>query len=75
MRLSLELSAPIAVAQSTSTRPRGWKATAPMAASFNSKADEELQELWDTHGDHETMFWNPRMSFPVPIDEMVDAEC
>jgi hypothetical protein len=46
-----------------------------MAASFNSKADEELQELWDTHGDHETMFWNPRMSFPVPIDEMADAEC
>jgi hypothetical protein len=38
------------------------------------KADEELQELWDRAGDHQTMYWQPGMSFPVPIDEMEDAE-
>jgi hypothetical protein len=30
------------------------------------KHDEELQELWDRHGDHEAMFWNPGMHRPEP---------
>jgi 3',5'-cyclic AMP phosphodiesterase CpdA len=28
--------------------------------------DEELQALWDTHGDHATFAWKPGMSFPEP---------
>jgi hypothetical protein len=32
------------------------------------KRDEELQELWDRHGDHETMYWEPGMSRPEAIE-------
>lgn len=32
------------------------------------KRDEELQELWDRAGDHETMFWKPGMSRPEAIE-------
>jgi 3',5'-cyclic AMP phosphodiesterase CpdA len=30
------------------------------------KRDEELQALWDTHGDHDAFAWKPGMSFPEP---------
>jgi hypothetical protein len=32
------------------------------------KRDEELQELWDRHGDHGTMYWEPGMSGPEEIE-------
>jgi hypothetical protein len=31
------------------------------------KDDEELQKLWDLHGDNETMYWETGMSYPAPI--------
>jgi hypothetical protein len=33
------------------------------------KRDEELQELWDRCGDHETMYWEPPMSSPELIEK------
>jgi hypothetical protein len=30
--------------------------------------DDVLQALWDRAGDHETMYWNPSMHFPEPIE-------
>jgi hypothetical protein len=40
------------------------------------KPDEELQELWDRHGDHKTMYWKPGENHPTPLDEweMEEAE-
>jgi hypothetical protein len=32
------------------------------------KHHEELQTLWDAHGDHDSLFWKPGMSFPEPND-------
>ena len=31
------------------------------------KMDDELADLWDRHGDHKTMFWNPGMHRPELI--------
>jgi hypothetical protein len=33
------------------------------------KRPEELQKLWDSHGDHDELYWNPGMSWP----EMIEA--
>jgi hypothetical protein len=30
------------------------------------KPDDELQELWDRHGDLGAMYWEPSMSRPEP---------
>jgi hypothetical protein len=34
------------------------------------KPDEELQELWDRHGDTEAMYWEQGMRRPEPLAEM-----
>ena len=31
-------------------------------------AASEHEELWDRHGDHETMYWEPGMSRPEAIE-------
>jgi hypothetical protein len=38
------------------------------------KPYDELQELWDRHGDHETMFWNQRMHLPALIADLETEE-
>jgi hypothetical protein len=32
------------------------------------KRDEELQSLWEAHGDHDAFAWKPGMSFPESKD-------
>jgi hypothetical protein len=32
------------------------------------------QELWDRAGDHESMHWNPGMSYPEPIADVEKEE-
>jgi hypothetical protein len=31
------------------------------------KPDEELQDLWDRCGDHESFYWESGMSYPEPL--------
>jgi hypothetical protein len=37
------------------------------------KPDEELQELWERAGDHESFYWTPGMNFPEPIETEEEA--
>ena len=31
------------------------------------RPDEELQALFDSHGDHDALHWEPSMRFPEPV--------
>jgi hypothetical protein len=33
------------------------------------KMDDELQDLWDRHGDSDAMHWQPGEHYPTPLDE------
>ena len=55
------------MAQSKNTRPRWLEGDRTDGGFIQFKPDEELQELWDRAGDHESFYWEPGMRFPEPL--------
>jgi hypothetical protein len=42
---------------------------------YSLNHDFVREALWNRAGDHESLYWEPGMDYPQPIDEMEDAEC
>jgi hypothetical protein len=46
-----------------------WLAGEP-CGFFQFQSTDILEELWEAHGDTDSMFWRPEMSLPITLEDL-----